>query len=110
LDLWGLWYLIEERKEQREARREEREERRQTAIARQRSEVTCAGVTQILRALDEEQMCLHLWAGQFRHAGFAFESGLYAQLPEYLRKKSEPFVEPLKLLQLRRLLHPNIIK
>jgi hypothetical protein len=43
--------------------------------------------------LDEEQMCLHLWAGQFRHAGFAFESGLYAQLPEYLRKKSEPLVE-----------------
>jgi membrane protein implicated in regulation of membrane protease activity len=28
LDLWGLWYLIEERKEQREARREERKGRR----------------------------------------------------------------------------------
>jgi hypothetical protein len=71
--------------------KEARHERRQAEIARQRSDVTCAGVTSILRALPEEQLCQHLWAGHFRHAGFAFEKNLYGQLPEYLRRKAEPF-------------------
>jgi hypothetical protein len=102
-EAWGIWVeaiaLIfifgldfKEHREQRQARKEDREERRQAAIARQRGEVTCAGIIQLLRILTEEQRCEVLWAGQFRHAGFAFESGLYAQLPEYLRKKSEQFV------------------
>jgi len=77
-------------------RKEARQERRQAEIDRQRSEVTCAGVTQILRDMNEENLCLHLWAGHFRHGGFAFEKGLYYQLPEYLRRKCDPFVEDIK--------------
>lgn len=95
LDFAGLCYLIEERREQRQARQEEREERRQAEMARQRADVTCGGVTSILRTLSEEDLCTHLWAGQFRHAGFAFESSLYAQLPEYLRKKSDAFMDEI---------------
>jgi hypothetical protein len=91
-DTIGLFLLIDERKLQREARREERDERRQQRIARQRAEVTCGGVTEILRNMDEASLCRTLHSGQFRHPGFAFESGLYAQLPEYLRLKCEPFM------------------
>lgn len=78
-------------REQKEARRE----RRQGEIARQRSEVTCGGVTSILRSLTEEQLCNVLWAGNFRHGGFAFEKGLYAQLPEYLMRKCDPFMDDI---------------
>src|ERR1039458_9263729 len=78
-------------REQREARRE----RHQDEITRQRSEVTCGGVTSIVRTLTHEQLCTHLWAGNFKHGGFAFETGLYAQLPEYLRRKCDPFIEDI---------------
>ena len=79
-------------KEQREAR----EERRQAETARQRSEVTCSGVTSILRNMTEGQLCLTLWASHFRQAGFAFEKDLYPQLPEYLRRKCEPVIDEIK--------------
>jgi len=75
--------------------KEARRERRQGEITRQRSEVTCAGITAILRTLTEDQLCLHLWAGNFKHGGFAFEKGLYAQLPEYLRRKCDPFMDEI---------------
>ena len=78
-------------REQKEARRE----RRQGEVTRQRSEVTCGGITSILRTLTEEELCTHLWAGNFRHGGFAFEKGLYAQLPEYLRRKCDPFMDEI---------------
>ncbi len=78
-------------REQREARRE----RRQAAIARQRSEVTCGGVWSVLRSMAEPELCTHLWAGNFRHGGFAFEKLLYAQLPEYLRRKCDPFMDEI---------------
>ena len=52
-------------------------------------------MTSALRALSEEELCNHLWAGNFRHGGFAFEKGLYAQLPEYLRRKCDPFMEEI---------------
>jgi hypothetical protein len=84
LELLLAYFTLQEHKEARH-------ERRQAEIARQRSEVTCAGVTSILRAMPEEKLCQHLWAGHFRHAGFAFEKELYGQLPEYLRTKAEPF-------------------
>ena len=71
-------------------------ERRHAEIARQRGDVTCGGVTQILRNMTEEDFCRHLWAGNFRHAGFAFEKGLYAQLPEYLRRKCDPFMNEIE--------------
>ena len=58
---------------QLEERREARYERRQLEISRQRSDVTCAGVTSILRSLPEVELCKHLWAGHFRHAGFALK-------------------------------------
>ena len=77
-------------------RRDARHERRQSEIARQRSEVTCAGVTQIMRNLSESEMCNVLWAGHFRHAGFAFEKELYGQLPEYLMRKCDPFIDDIK--------------
>jgi hypothetical protein len=80
-----------ELQEKRAARRE----RRHAEVARQRSEVTCGGVTSILRSLTEEQLCLHLWAGNFRRAGFAFEKGLYSQLPEYLRRHCDGFMEEI---------------
>lgn len=77
-------------------RKEAREERRQAETARQRSEVTCAGVASILRNMTEEQLCLTLWASHFRQAGFAFEKDLYPQLPEYLRRKCEPVIDEIK--------------
>ena len=78
-------------REQKEARRE----RRNDEVARQRNEVTCGGVTSILRTLTEEQLCTVLWAANFRHGGFAFEKGLYAQLPEFLRRKCDPFMDEI---------------
>lgn len=77
-------------------RREARKERFQEERARQRSEVTCAGVTSILRDMTEEQLCLTLWASHFRQAGFAFEKDIYPQLPEYLRRKCEPVIDEIK--------------
>jgi hypothetical protein len=94
-DSVGLFLSIGERREQREARAEEREERRQHRIGWQRAEVTCGGVTEILRNMDEENLCKTLHAGQFRHAGFAFETGLHGLLPEYLRLKCEPFIKEI---------------
>jgi len=103
LDL-GLGYLaLQERREAREDRKDARDERReasrereelryerrQAEIARQRSDVTCGGVTSILRSLTEEQLCLNLWASNFKQAGFAFEKTLYGQLPEYLMRKCD---------------------
>jgi hypothetical protein len=88
LELILAYFTLQEHKEARH-------ERRQAEIARQRSEVTCAGVTSILRTMPEEQLCLHLWAGHFRHGGFAFEKGLCAQLPEYLRRKCDPFTDEI---------------
>lgn len=88
LELILAYFTLQEHKEARH-------ERRQAEIARQRSEVTCAGVTSILRAMPEEQLCQHLWAGHFKHSGFAFEKGLYAQLPEYLRRKCDPFMDEI---------------
>jgi len=88
LDLVLAYFTLQEHKGARL-------ERRQAEIARQRSEVTCAGVTSILRAMPEEQLCQHLWAGHFKHGGFAFEKGLYAQLPEYLRRKCDPFMDEI---------------
>ncbi len=85
LELILAYFTLQEHKEARH-------ERRQAEIARQRNEVTCAGVTSILRSMPEEQLCAHLWAGHFRHAGFAFEKELYGQLPEYLRRKCDPFM------------------
>jgi hypothetical protein len=72
LDSLLAYFTLQERKE---ARRE----RRQAEIARQRSEVTCGGVTSILRAMTEEQFCTTLWASNFKHGGFAFEKSLCAQ-------------------------------
>jgi len=89
LELVLAYFTLQERKEARL-------ERRQNEIARQRSEVTCGGITQILRSLTQEQMCLHLWAGNFRHGGFAFEKDLLGQLPEYLRRKCDPFMDQIK--------------
>jgi len=88
LDFVLAYFALQERKE---ARRD----RRLAEIARQRSEVTCQGVTSILRSMTEAELCTTLWAGHYRHAGFAFESGLYAQLPEYLRRKCDPFAEQI---------------
>lgn len=88
LELILAYFTLQEHKEARH-------ERRQAEIARQRGEVTCAGVTSILRAMPEEQLCQHLWAGHFKHSGFAFEKGLYAQLPEYLRRKCDPFMDEI---------------
>jgi len=88
LDSVLAYFTLQERKEARN-------ERRQAEIARQRSEVTCVGITSILRTLPEEQLCAHLWAGHFRHGGFAFEKQLYAQLPEYLRRKCDPFMDDI---------------
>jgi hypothetical protein len=78
-------------REQKEARRE----RRLSEIARQRSEVTCGGVCSILRTFSEKELCTNLWALNFRHGGFAFEKGLYAQLPEFLRRKCDPFMQEI---------------
>lgn len=75
--------------------KEARHDRRLSEIARQRSEVTCAGITSVLRSLTEEQLCTHLWAGNFKHGGFAFEKLLYAQLPEYLRRKCDLFMDEI---------------
>jgi hypothetical protein len=78
-------------REQKEARRE----RRLGEIARQRGEVTCGGVCSVLRTLSEKELCTNLWALNFRHGGFAFEKGLYAQLPEFLRRKCDPFMDEI---------------
>lgn len=83
-----LWLTLREQKAARM-------ERKQSEISRQRSDVTCAGITSILRSLNEEQLCMHLWAGNFRHGGFAFEKALYTQLPEYLMRKCEPFLDDI---------------
>jgi hypothetical protein len=92
----ALGYLeLENHRADRQERREARHERRQAEIARQRSEVTCDGVTSVLRSLSEPEMCKNLWAGHFRHAGFAFEKTLFRQLPEYLRRKCEPFTKEI---------------
>jgi hypothetical protein len=80
-----------ELQEKREARRD----RRHAEVARQRSEVTCGGVISILRSMQEEQLCLHLWASNFRRGGFAFEKGLFSQLPEYLRRHCDDFVNEI---------------
>ena len=92
-------------REQRAARLE----RRKSEIARQRGETTCAGITQILRTLSEAEMCKHLWAGNFKHAGFAFERELHMQLPEYLARKCEAFShqinEPISAAQLKTARH-----
>jgi hypothetical protein len=73
-----------------------RYERVQAEVARQRSDVTCAGITSILREMGEADLCRFLWAHHFRHAGFAFEKTLYAPLPEYLRRQCDPFIEDIK--------------
>lgn len=95
LELMLGFLHLQERREDRLEREEARHERRQAEIARQRSEVTCGGVTSIIRSLSYEEMCANLWAGHFRHAGFAFEKGLYFQLPEYLQRKCEPFMDQI---------------
>lgn len=88
LQLALIWLTL---REQRGAR----EERRVAERMRQRSETTCAGVTNIVRDKSETELCNILWAGNFRHAGFAFEKELYMQLPEYLLRKCEPFMEQI---------------
>src|SRR5208282_4475693 len=85
LELVLAYFTLQEHKEARH-------ERRQAEVARQRSEVTCGGVTSILRDMTEEQLSRTLWAGNFKHGGFAFEKGLCAQLPEYLVRKCDPFM------------------
>lgn len=77
IELILAFFTLQEHRDSRIERRESRLERRQAEIARQRNEVTCGGTTSILRSLTEEQLCTHLWAGNFRHGGFAFEKGLY---------------------------------
>lgn len=89
IDAWVACMQLEERKEARK-------ERQQVEIDRQRSGVTCGGVTSILRDMTEAQLCNTLWAGHFRHSGFAFEKGLYVLLPEYLRMKCEPFIKEIE--------------
>lgn len=79
-------------REHKEARRE----RRLAEIDRQRSEVTLGEISSMLRSLNEEQLCSVLWASNFKHAGFAFEKDLFAQLPEYLRRKCDPILEEIK--------------
>jgi hypothetical protein len=90
--LLQLYLLYLTLREQKAARLE----RRHDEVRRQREDVTCSGVTSILRALPEEQMCTHLWVGHLRHAGFAFEKTLHGQLPEYLRRKCDPFLDEVK--------------
>jgi hypothetical protein len=90
--LLQLYLLYLTLREQKAARLE----RRHDEVRRQRSDVTCAGITSILRTLPEDQLCIHLWAGHFRRAGFAFDKTLYGQLPEYLRRKSDSFMEDIK--------------
>ena len=89
LQLVLLWLTL---REQREARGQ----RRIDEVARQRSETTCGGVTSILRKFNDDELCVNLWAGNFRRAGFAFEKTLYSQLPEFLRIKCEPFIEEIQ--------------
>jgi len=74
-------------------RREVRKERRQAEIARQRSEVTLAGITAVERTMSEEDACHTLWHRDFKHAGFAVEKDLYTQLPEYLRRKCDALMD-----------------
>jgi hypothetical protein len=87
-----LWLAFGEIRERREARHE----RRLAAIDRQRAELTCFGTVEVLRAMGEEEMCRTLFAHTFRHAGFAFDTALYQQLPEYMRRKCEPFLENMQ--------------
>ena len=87
-DFFLVLFALQERKEARE-------ERRHAEVARQRSEVTCAGVTSVLHSLSNEQLYANLWAGHFRRAGFAFEKNLLTQLPEYLRIKCEAFADAI---------------
>ena len=77
-------------------RREVRKERRQAEIARQRSEVTLAGITAVERTMSEEDACHTLWHRDFKHAGFAVEKDLYTQLPEYLRRKCDALMDETK--------------
>ena len=95
LDLGLAFLTLQEHRDSRAERRASRLELRQTEIARQRSEVTCGGVASILRTLPEEQLCINLWALNFKHGGFAFEKELFAQLPEYLRRKCDPFIDEI---------------
>jgi len=88
LQLTLAWFTL---REQKEARRD----RRLGEITRQRSEVTCGGVCAIVRTLSEEELCTNLWALNFKHGGFAFEKGLYSQLPEFLRRKCDPFMDEI---------------
>ena len=46
--------------------------------------------------MNEEATCNALWETNFRRAGFALEQGLHLQLPEYLRRRGEPFMADLK--------------
>jgi len=85
-DLFLAFFTLQER---REARRE----RRQVEIARQRSEVTLAGITALERTMSEEDGCNTLWHRDFKHAGFAVEKDLYTQLPEYLRRKCDALMD-----------------
>jgi len=96
LELWLAFGEIRERREERQERREEHHERRMAAIDRQRGDVTCFGPISILRSLAEDRMCEVLFAHTYRHGGFAFDSALYGQLPEYMRNKCEPFMEQLR--------------
>ena len=75
---------------------EARKERRQAEIARQRSEVTLAGITAVERAMSQEDACNTLWRRDFKHAGFAVEQDLYAELPEYLRRKCDALMDEMK--------------
>ncbi len=95
LELILAYFTLQDHREERRERQEQRRERRQAEIARQRSEVTCGGVCSILRTMSQEQLCTNLWAHNFRHGGFAFEKGLYAQLPEFLRRKCDPFMNEI---------------
>ena len=85
-DLCLAFFALQERSE---ARRE----RRQGEIARQRSEVTLAGITALERSMSEEDACNTLWHRDFKHAGFAVEKDLYTQLPEYLRRKCDALMD-----------------
>jgi hypothetical protein len=72
-----------------------KEQTRQAEVTRQRSDTTCAGVTEILSSLSDDDKIRHLWAGHYRHAGFAFNKSFVHQLPEYLRRKCDPFSEKI---------------
>jgi hypothetical protein len=87
-DFWLALRALEER-------RENREERKEAEKARQRSEITCAGTSPLLRSSTPEEFCEAAWRSHFHHPGFAFEKTLYPQLPEFLRIKCEPFLKEI---------------